>query len=122
MDRARGRVALVTGGGRGFGRAFAIALAGSGIRVAVAARSIDQLEDTVRLIRSHGGEAIAVPTDVTDDRAVTLMVESVEGQLGEIELLVNSAGAGRPFGPTWEIVPNEWWSTIEINLKGPLLC
>jgi NAD(P)-dependent dehydrogenase (short-subunit alcohol dehydrogenase family) len=50
------------------------------------------------------------------------MVDNVEAQLGEIELLVNSAGAGRPFGPTWETDPNEWWSTVEINLKGPLLC
>jgi NAD(P)-dependent dehydrogenase (short-subunit alcohol dehydrogenase family) len=122
MDQALSGVAVVTGGGRGFGRAFAITLAENGMRVAVAARSSDQLEETVRLIRSQGGEAIAIPTDVTDAKAVASMVDNVETQLGKIELLVNSAGAGRPFGPTWETDPNEWWNTMEINLKGPLLC
>lgn len=122
LDRISGQVALVTGGGRGFGRAFAIALAAHGMRVAVAARSLDQIEETVERIRSHGGEAIAVATDVRDETAVKLMVEIVESQFGGIDLLINVAGAGRPFGPTWEIQPSEWWSAMETNMKGPLLC
>jgi NAD(P)-dependent dehydrogenase (short-subunit alcohol dehydrogenase family) len=122
LNRLSGQVALVTGGGRGFGRAFAIALAAHGMRVAVAARSLDQLEETAERIRSHGGEAIALATDVRDEKAVNLLVEKIEDRFGGIDLLINSAGAGRPYGPTWEIQPSEWWSAMETNMKGPLLC
>ena len=122
MEQLLGRVALVTGGGRGLGRAFAMALARSGMRMAVAARSVHQLGETVTLIRAEGGEAISVPADVTDGAAVAAMIQSVEIQLGPVDLLVNCAGASTPFGPTWETNPDEWWRTMEINLKGPLLC
>ena len=92
------------------------------MRVAVAARSADQLEETVDLIRSEGEQAISVPTDITDEAAVERMVDTVERRLGSIDLLVNSAGAGAPFGPTWETDADRWWRTLETNLKGPLLC
>ncbi len=92
------------------------------MRVAVAARSADQLDETVRYIRADGHEAIAVPTDTTDEAAVARMIETVETQLGPVDLLVNSAGAGPPFGPTWEQDVAGWWRTLETNLKGPLLC
>lgn len=122
MQRLDADVALITGGGRGLGRAFAVALARNGMRVAVAARSRDQLQETVRCIRVDGHAAIAVPTDITDEAAVAAMVETVETQLGPVDLLLNSAGAGPPFGPTWEQDAAEWWRTLETNLKGPLLC
>jgi NAD(P)-dependent dehydrogenase (short-subunit alcohol dehydrogenase family) len=122
MQRLDADVALITGGGRGLGRAFAVALAKNGMHVAVAARSTDQLEETVRCIRAEGLAAIAVPTDITDAAAVRAMVETVETQLGPVDLLVNCAGAGPPFGPTWEQDASEWWRTLETNLKGPLLC
>jgi NAD(P)-dependent dehydrogenase (short-subunit alcohol dehydrogenase family) len=92
------------------------------MRVAVAARTASQLEETVRLIEADGGKAIAVPTDVVDERAVAGMIGTVEEQLGEIDLLINCAGAGRPYGPTWEVDAGEWWRTVEVNLKGPFLC
>jgi len=115
-------VALVTGGGRGLGRAFAIALARQGLRVAVAARSTHQIEETVGLIQSKSHSAIAVPADVTFKADVHAMVDAVEAKLGPIDLLVNNAGSGPPFGPTWESDPEEWWRNVETNLKGPLLC
>jgi NAD(P)-dependent dehydrogenase (short-subunit alcohol dehydrogenase family) len=115
-------VALVTGGGRGLGRVFAVALAKKGMRVAVAARTAGQLEETVQLIRSSGGEGLAVTCDVTSKPDVEQMVGTVEAELGTIDLLVNNAGAGKPFGPTWELDSEEWWRTVETNLKGPLLC
>lgn len=122
MDQTHKLVALVTGGGRGLGRAFATALARSAAHVAVAARSSNQLADTVHFIRSEGNEALAIPADVTKELSVESMVKKVEQQLGPIDLLVNSAGVGPPFGPTWEIDPENWWRTMEVNLKGPLLC
>ena len=76
-----GQTAIVTGGGRGFGREIARALAKEGVKVAVVARSADQLAETVSLIQSEGGQAIAITADVTDPSAVCAMVEQVEREL-----------------------------------------
>lgn len=122
MEDLSGRVAVVTGGGRGLGRAFAVSLAQSGMRVSVAARSGDQLDETVRIIRAGGGEALSLATDITDKAAVAALMRATETHLGPVDLLVNCAGAAKPFGPTWEVDANEWWRTVETNLKGPLLC
>lgn len=116
------RVALVTGGGRGLGRAFAIALAKNGWRVAVASRNTDELNTTAGLVREAGTECIAVSADVTDKGAVQALIAAAESQLGPIGLLVNNAGMGPPYGPTWETDADEWWRNIEVNLRGPLLC
>lgn len=115
-------VALVTGGGRGLGRAFALGLAKTGMRVAVSARTAGQLDETVALIRAEGGVALAVQADVADQAAVTGMTLRVEAELGPIGLLVNNAGAGPPFGPAWEADAADWWRTMEVKLKGPMLC
>ena len=117
-----GQVAIVTGGGRGIGRAMALALAKAGAAVAVVARSSDQLAETVALIEEAGGRAIAVTADVTDPQAAELMAKEVEQQLGPVDLLVNNAGAPPPVGPLWENDPDEWWRCIEVNLRGPFLC
>lgn len=122
MIRLDGQVALVTGGGRGIGRAIAIALSAAGAAVAVCARSADQLGQTVRQIEDRGGRALAIPTDVGDGRAVGRTVEQVERQLGPIDLLVNNAGVAGPMGPLAQTDPDAWWRTLEINLRGPLYC
>jgi len=122
MHASNRKVALVTGGGRGLGRAFAIALARKGMSVAVAARSVNELDETVRIIHSEGHGAMAIPADVTLRADVQSMVDTVEETLGPIDLLVNNAGSGPPFGPTWEQDADEWWRTVETNLKGPFLC
>ncbi len=115
-------VALVTGGGRGLGRAFAIALAKQGMRVAIAARSEVELNSTVALLKAFGPDALGIPTDVTDETAVQRMVNVTQEKLGPVDLLVNGAGVSIPFGPTWETNPQEWWRNLEVNLKGPMLC
>jgi NAD(P)-dependent dehydrogenase (short-subunit alcohol dehydrogenase family) len=115
------QVALVTGGGRGLGRAFAVALAKRGMDVAVASRNSDELESAVDSLKAAGVKAIGVPTDVTDDEAVRHMVQIAEEQLGPIDLLFNGAGISPPFGPTWETDSNDWWHNVEVNLKGPML-
>ncbi len=117
------QVALVTGGGRGLGRAFAIALARTGMKVAVASRNEAELNATATLLKAMSRrDAIGIPTDVTDEEAVEKMVAITEEQLGPIDLLINGAGISPPFGPTWETNTKDWWRNIETNLKGPMLC
>jgi NAD(P)-dependent dehydrogenase (short-subunit alcohol dehydrogenase family) len=116
------QVALVTGGGRGLGRAIALHLAQAGARVAVSARSSDQIGETVHLIESAGGAALAVTADVSDPAAVGRMIETVQQKLGPVDVLVNNAGTGGPFGPIWENDPLQWWNSFEVNVRGPFLC
>jgi NAD(P)-dependent dehydrogenase (short-subunit alcohol dehydrogenase family) len=117
-----GQVALITGGGRGIGRVFAQTLAAAGAKVAVAARSEDELARTVALVEEAGGQALALPLDVTDRRAVEQVVNSVERLLGPPALLVNNAGVSGPFNTMWEVDPDEWWRAMDINLRGSFLC
>jgi 3-oxoacyl-[acyl-carrier protein] reductase len=112
-----GQVALVTGGGRGIGRLIALELADAGMRVAVSARSADQVQDTAKEI---GG--LAVTADVSKQDDVDAMVATVEHQLGPIDLLVNNAGIGLQGKPTWEEDPATWWHVFEVNVLGAFLC
>jgi NAD(P)-dependent dehydrogenase (short-subunit alcohol dehydrogenase family) len=122
MKSLIGRVVVVTGGGRGIGKAIALGLAKAGAAVAVAARSEDQLTETVREITRLGCRAISLTADVTDPTAVQKMVVEVEETLGSVDLLVNNAGLAGPIGPTWETDPDTWWRCMEVNLRGPMLC
>lgn len=117
-----GQVAVVTGGGRGLGRAFALALATAGAAVAVTARTEDQLNDTVKLIRSSGGVGLAFPADVTDKFGMSQVIAKIERDIGPVDVLVNNAGVITPLGYDWEVDPDEWWRSLEINLRGPFLC
>src|SRR2546428_3907996 len=96
-----GQAAIVTGGGRGLGRAIAETLAQAGAAVAVIARSADQLADTVTRITQAGGQALAYPADVTDQQAMEQMAATLAQHLGPVTLLVNNAGIIPPLGPTW---------------------
>ena len=116
-----GQVALVTGGGRGLGRSFALALADAGAAVAVTARSPEQVAQTAELIVAAGGKGLAIPTDVTDPEGVHRLVTMTEERLGGLDLLVNNAGVPGPLVPTWQANPADWWRTVEVNLRGPFL-
>lgn len=117
-----GQVALVTGGGRGIGRAIAYALAARGAAVAVAARSADQLAETAGMIEEAGGKATTVVADVTDQQDVDRMVATAEQELGPLTFLVNNAGAPGISGPIWLVDPDDWWRCHDVNLRGPFLC
>ena len=118
-DELDGEVALVTGGGRGIGANIARELAEAGMRVAVAARTRDQVEQVAAQI---GGVALEV--DVSDEASVERMVDDTERALGAIDLLVNNAGVMGPSGvPIWEDQdPAAWWRVFEINVLGAYLC
>jgi NAD(P)-dependent dehydrogenase (short-subunit alcohol dehydrogenase family) len=117
-----GQVAVVTGGGRGIGRAIALALAGAGARVAVVSRSQAEVAKTVELIEEAGGEAEGYVADVTDATGVREALTKAEWSLGAVELLVNNAAQGGPIGPFVETDAEEWWRTMEVNLRGAVLC
>jgi NAD(P)-dependent dehydrogenase (short-subunit alcohol dehydrogenase family) len=104
------------------GRAIALRLAAAGTQVAVVARSADQLAETVALVREAGGRAEAFVADVTDQQAVAAMVAAVEHSLGPVTLLVNNAGNLGPAGPLWENDLRTWWTCVETNLLGSVLC
>ena len=117
-----GQVAVVTGAGRGLGRAFAQAMASAGAAVAVTARTEAELAETVRQIQEMGGTAMAFTVDVTDRPAMQRTIAYVESRFGPIDILVNNAAVITPLGYDWEVDLDEWWRTLEINLRGPFLC
>ncbi len=126
LDRLRldGKVAVVTGAGRGLGRAMALALARAGADVVCAARSRDQIEETARQIRELGRRALAIPTDVTDPRQCTNLIETTVQELGRIDILVNNAGGATPGSnkPVEEITDDEWRLGIDTNLSSVFYC
>jgi NAD(P)-dependent dehydrogenase (short-subunit alcohol dehydrogenase family) len=119
-DALSGQVAIVTGGGRGFGRAIALGLARAGAAVAVIARTATQLDETVAQIEAAGGRAIALPADVTVQAEVERVVAQTEARLGPVDLLVSNAALSDPVGPIWEIDPDVWGRTLETNVMGTL--
>jgi len=116
-----GQIAIVTGAGRGFGRAIARRFAAEGAAVTVTARTRAQLDAVVAEIAAAGGRAIAVAGDVTEPRDVARVVEATEQQLGPVTLLVSNAGVPGPFGPIWSVDPEAWWSAQEIHIRAPFL-
>jgi NAD(P)-dependent dehydrogenase (short-subunit alcohol dehydrogenase family) len=116
------RVAVVTGGGRGIGRAIAQALADAGAAVAVIGRTAAPLEECAAAIIAAGGRALALSADVIDRAAVERRIRETEQRLGPVDLLVNNAGLLTTLGPFWETDPDEYWRMFEVNLRGALLC
>ena len=116
------RTALVTGRGRGLGREFALGLAKSGMSVAVVARTPEEVSQTAKMIEGTGGRACSIVADVCNEAEVAEVVRSVEQRLGAIELLVNAAAITGPIGPTWELDTTEWWTCLDVNLRGTLNC
>lgn len=121
MGVVEGQVALVTGAGRGFGRAIAERIAAEGAAVALLARSLSQLDEVAQAIRSAGGQAIGVRCDVTDAASIESATRKVEELLGPVDLLVSNAGVPGPFGPIWQVSPEDWWRAQAIHIRAPML-
>jgi NAD(P)-dependent dehydrogenase (short-subunit alcohol dehydrogenase family) len=117
-----GQATIVTGAGRGIGRAIAEELARAGAHVALVARSADELDQVAHAIKADKGRAVAFPGDVTDERTVEALVHDVVQTVGPPTLLVNNAGSWAQVGPVAESDPTTWWRDVEVSLKGTYLC
>ncbi len=116
-----GRVAIVTGAGRGIGRATAEMLAREGARLVLASRSADELDEGVASIENLGGLAIGVPTDVRDKAQVQRLVDATLERFGRIDVLLNNAGVAR-HRYVLDTSEEDWDLTFDVNVKGVFLC
>jgi len=116
-----GRVAIVTGAGRGIGRAVATALAAEGAAVALASRTRAELATVAAAIRDAEGRALAIPTDITRDADVETLVETTLAELGRVNVLVTAAGTAA-FGPLAGTKPGDWDTMLAVNLRAVMVC
>ena len=129
--KLEGKIAIVTGAGRGIGRDTALAIAAEGATVAAVARTQPDLDETVSLIKKEGGTAVSLSRDLTDIDQVQSMVDTVVKQFGRIDILVNNAGGypseiydsvGQQAIKIWEWTEAQWDQILKTNLKIPFLC
>jgi NAD(P)-dependent dehydrogenase (short-subunit alcohol dehydrogenase family) len=120
-NELKGQVAIVTGAGRGFGRAIALRLAAEGAAVTVTARTRAELDETVAQIAAAGGQAQAIAADVTNREQVERVVFETRERFGALTLLVSNAGVADPYGPIWSVDPERWWEAQAVHIRAPML-
>lgn len=116
------KVAVITGSGRGIGRAMAVAYAREGAHLVLAARTLEELEETKRAAASAEREVLIVPTDVRDPQSVAALAQQTLAHFGRIDILVNNSGVAGPTSVLWEIDPQDWAETFAVNVNGTFLC
>ncbi|WP_439500120.1 SDR family oxidoreductase [Bosea sp. (in: a-proteobacteria)] len=117
------KVAIITGAGSGVGRAVAIAFLKDGYRTVLAGRRADALEETIKLSGAPAAQALAVPTDVTDQASVKNLFATTKDKFGRLDVLFNNAGVNAPGGILLEDLSREQWqAVVDTNLTGPFLC
>lgn len=127
FEEFKGKVLFVTGAASGMGRAVAVRFGSLGCKVAVAARRPDAGEETVRLVKEAGGEAIFVSCDVSSDESVKAAIDTTVSTFGSLDYAFNNAGCGAdgvhiPFVPLTEVTEGDWDKVIDTNLKGVFHC
>ena len=120
MNTLAGKVVLVTGAGRGIGKAVSLLLAQAGCRVVLVSRSRDQLDAVAAIIEKDKGEAFSVPADLTQDDEVARLVDSIREQWGSVDILINNAGWGKR-APVVRAKIEDWDQTFRVNLRAPML-
>ena len=116
------KVALITGSGRGIGRAIACLFAAEGARITVTARSISEIESVAEEIGIAGGDAIAIGCNVADESDVRRVVKKTIDNFGKIDILVNNAAVNLPKIDLVDIEPDDWRRVVDVNLTGTYLC
>jgi len=119
--RLQNKVAIITGGGRGIGKAIALTLAHEGANIVVISRTKSELEAVADQAREMGRTALAIPTDVTEKAQVQAMAKQTLDRFGRIDMLVNNAGTAI-HNPVIDIREEDWDLIMDINLKGVFLC
>jgi len=122
MDRLRDKVVIITGASDGLGRVMATMFSAEGAPLVLAARRTEQLEDTARLVRDAGGEAVTVTTDVTDEKQVEAMVDAAMAAYGRVDVLMNNAAQPGTDLHSWEQTLENWNATIAIDVTAAMLC
>jgi short-subunit dehydrogenase len=117
VTNLQGKIALVTGAGRGIGKAIAVSLAKSGCRLILAARTREQLDDVAKTI---GNEAVVIPTDLTRDDELDRLVEQSSNAWGSVDILINNAGWGKR-APVIRANVQDWDQTLRLNLRAPMI-
>ncbi|HRE27530.1 MAG TPA: SDR family NAD(P)-dependent oxidoreductase [Anaerolineales bacterium] len=121
-DRLKGKIALITGGGRGIGRAIALGFAREGARVAIAARTRAEVEAVAAEIEAElGVAALAVTCDIVEEEQVKNLVQAVLASFGQVDILVNNAGIGVA-RPVYGMTRLNWDRALAVNLTGTFLC
>jgi len=121
MGRLEGKIAIITGGGKGIGKGIAQAFSKEGARLVIASRNLKNLERTAEEIRAMGGTALVVPVDVTDEAQVMALFERTLQAFERLDILVNNAGVFDG-GPLEEMSLETWQKVINVNLTGPFIC
>ncbi len=116
------KVAVITGGGSGIGRASALALARAGFSVVVAGRRREPLDETVKQGEAAGARMLGVVTDVSDPAAVQALFEKTRQTFGRLDFLFNNAGRGAPGVPLEDLTPEQWLAVVGSNLNGSFFC
>jgi NAD(P)-dependent dehydrogenase (short-subunit alcohol dehydrogenase family) len=114
------KTALVTGAGRGIGRAVALGLASAGADLALLARSQPELDEVAEHAKALGARAVVVPTDLADQSALAAAIAYVQKECGVIDILINNAAVVQPMGPTVDVDTAEWAAAITVNLVSPV--
>ena len=120
--RLKDCVAIITGGGSGIGECIALAYARAGANIVVASRNQGNLDRVAAIVKDHGGESLAIATDVCVPEQVDNMIEQTMSRFGRIDILVNNAGAAMTFGKIENLSLDEWNATVTLNLTAPFMC
>jgi NADP-dependent 3-hydroxy acid dehydrogenase YdfG len=120
VNNLEGKVAIVTGAGRGIGKAISVSLAKAGCRIVLAARKREQIEAVQKEILSKGGDALGVPTDLTADEDIQRLVEASQAQWGAVDILINNAGWGKRASVVVASL-TDWDQTFRLNLRAPMV-
>ena len=117
MQTISGKTALITGAGRGIGRATAIAFAKEGINVGLVGRTLENLQNVAEELKEFDVKVAIATADVANIESITAAVESIRAELGAIDILVNNAGISK-FGKFLELSPEDWTNIVDVNVKG----